>query len=195
MIKYPELLHLMGGVDVDYLYYTTKRHPYAQRPNVRRDEAEFAAVAEYIDKDLPIIGVCRGAQLLCVANGGALWQHSNKHNGAHNIATAIGPLAPEGMIHMAEASHHQIMDLRGIPEDDYKILAWAPFSTPVYDADDVQHILEASPEVVWFPKTKCLAIQPHPEWSQHGEQFRDWADSLVEKYTGQKNIFDVQHYY
>lgn len=189
MIEHKDYLYLMGGVDIDSHRYNKKPHPAAQHPNLGRDEKEFSAVKAYMAADKPIIGVCRGAQLLCIANGGELWQHSLHHNQSHNL------MIKHGVIPNATAGHHQIMRLDSVPEEDYKVIAWCPFYTPVYDEEGGQHILEAAPEVVWFPKTKCLAIQPHPEWQNHGEVFRDWADELVEKLTGQKNIFDVHHHY
>lgn len=189
MNKTDQYLHLMGGVDIDSHRYNKTRHPLAQQPDLQRDEREFRAVEEYVKAGLPIIGVCRGAQLLAIANGGELWQHSHHHHQSHALQIK------HGYVPHAEAGHHQIMRLDNIPEDDYKVIAWCPFYTPVFDEDGNQHILEAAPEVVWFPKTKSLAIQPHPEWARHGTAFRDWIDTLVEKYTGQKNIFDVPHRY
>lgn len=189
MIQSEKYLHLMGGVDVDSARYNKPPHPRAQYPNRWRDEEEFHTVMEYEAMRLPIIGVCRGAQLLCIANGGELWQHSIGHNDSHNLQTK------DGIIPNAEAGHHQIMKLDNIPEDNYKVIAWCPFKTKVFSENDEESILEAAPEVVWFPKTHSLAIQPHPEWAGHGSHFRLWIDDLVEELTGQRNIFDVYHSY
>jgi len=176
-------------VDIDSKRYGKNPHPWAQKPNLRRDEKEFNTTEEYMAMGLPIIGVCRGAQLLCIANGGELWQDSLEHHASHNLQTK------DGIIPNAEAGHHQVMRLDKIPKEEYEIIAWCPFKSTVYDEDDTPHILEAAPEVVWFPKTKSLAIQPHPEWASYGTPFRTWIDNLVKEYTGQENIFDFYHSY
>lgn len=183
MRKTETYLHLMGGVDIESWRYGQERHPKAQTPNLFRDDKEFSAVSEYIAKGLPIIGVCRGAQLLCVANGGELWQHAERHGISHDLHTK------ESIIPNATAGHHQVMRLDKINPDDYEVIAWCPYWTPVYGEENKVEFLEHAPEVVWFPKTKCLAIQPHPEWAGKGDPFRIWIDDLVEKLTGQKDIF------
>jgi gamma-glutamyl-gamma-aminobutyrate hydrolase PuuD len=185
MIQTDQFLLLEGGVDVDSRRYGKKRHYLAQPPNVARDERELLAIAEYQDKGLPIIGICRGAQLICVANGGELWQHSDHHDESHGLNFK------HGFLKSAAAGHHQIMRLDTVPEEEYKVIAWCPFYTPVYDEDNGKHILEAAPEVVWFPKTKCLAIQPHPEWESSNSPFRVWIDAIVKQYTGLENVFNI----
>lgn len=177
-------LHLLGGVDINPQYYNQQRNPFTQTPNRARDAAEFLETRKYMEAGLPIIGVCRGAQLLCIAHGGQLWQDSEGHDRNHDLVTV------DGIIHDAPAAHHQIMDLRKIPAEDYEILAAAPFFTKVYGeriAD--QEVLEESPEVVWFPKTKCLAIQPHPEWTQPGDGFLLWINKVIEERLGFKDFF------
>ena len=192
MIQDKNYLHLLGGVDVDSRRYGKPPHINAQSPNVQRDEEEFEAVNKYFAAGLPILGVCRGAQLLCVAAGGELWQHSLGHHSSH----ALG--VKEGFIPHCDAGHHQIMKLDNLPSEEYKVLAWCPFTTTVYDEDNKPHLLEAAPEVVWFPSLNALAIQPHPEWAEIGSPFRVYADELVAKYiTGKvdKNFFEFPHSY
>jgi gamma-glutamyl-gamma-aminobutyrate hydrolase PuuD len=64
-----------GGGDVDAARYGAERHPAADRPDPRRDEFEFALVQGAIERGLPLLGVCRGIQLINVALGGDLIQH------------------------------------------------------------------------------------------------------------------------
>lgn len=68
-------LCLAGGYDVDPATYGHERHTETDAPRADRDAWEFALVAEAQRRDLPLLGVCRGAQVLNVARGGTLIQH------------------------------------------------------------------------------------------------------------------------
>ena len=109
-----------------------------------------------------IVGICRGAQLLCVLNGGSLYQHSEPTKQDHPIVclTAKPPYI-EKTYYNVSASHHQIMR----PEGNYQVLGWNPEETLVYDNDSTCHFEMKSPEIIWYPETKSLCIQAHPEWA------------------------------
>lgn len=65
---------LSGGVDIDPERYGAERHPATQKPDTGRDEAEMALVRWAVDDDHPLLGICRGNQVLNVALGGTLIQ-------------------------------------------------------------------------------------------------------------------------
>ena len=65
---------LSGGVDVDPSLYGQEPHPRLGRVNRRRDDFELALVREALRRDVPILAICRGHQLLNVATGGTLVQ-------------------------------------------------------------------------------------------------------------------------
>jgi putative glutamine amidotransferase len=65
---------LSGGVDVDPVLYGQPPHPKLGRVNRRRDEFELALAREALHRDLPILAICRGHQVLNVATGGTLVQ-------------------------------------------------------------------------------------------------------------------------
>jgi putative glutamine amidotransferase len=67
-------LVLSGGVDVDPVLYGREPHPKLARVDRRRDDFELALVAEALRRDLPVLGICRGQQVLNVARGGTLVQ-------------------------------------------------------------------------------------------------------------------------
>jgi putative glutamine amidotransferase len=67
-------LVLAGGEDVDPAVYGAEPHPATGAPNPERDRAELALLREALARDLPVLGICRGAQLLNVAYGGDLVQ-------------------------------------------------------------------------------------------------------------------------
>jgi putative glutamine amidotransferase len=66
---------LTGGVDVDPAQYGAAPHPKTNRPRPERDAFERALLEEAIARDLPVLAICRGHQLLNVVAGGALLQH------------------------------------------------------------------------------------------------------------------------
>ena len=66
MQQFEKFLLLHGGVDINPRCYGQKPLPQTQSPDTLRDAKEFAAVAMAFATDMPIVGICRGAQLLCV---------------------------------------------------------------------------------------------------------------------------------
>lgn len=68
-------LVLTGGRDVDPASYGQPPHPSTDEPARERDAWEFALVGRALERGLPVLGICRGAQVLNVALGGTLHQH------------------------------------------------------------------------------------------------------------------------
>lgn len=64
-----------GGTDVDPASYGAERHPETDEPRGARDRAELALLTAALERDLPVLAVCRGSQVLNVARGGDLVQH------------------------------------------------------------------------------------------------------------------------
>jgi putative glutamine amidotransferase len=64
-----------GGADVDPATYGHEPHPQTGGVRPERDRAELALLAAALERDLPVLAVCRGSQLLNVARGGDLVQH------------------------------------------------------------------------------------------------------------------------
>lgn len=67
-------LVLAGGEDVDPAAYGAEPHPSTGAPNPARDRAELALLRGALARDLPVLAICRGAQLLNVTYGGDLVQ-------------------------------------------------------------------------------------------------------------------------
>lgn len=65
---------LTGGQDVDPIFFGETPHPKLGNINPIRDEFEIALCKEAMDRDIPILGICRGIQLMNIAMGGTIYQ-------------------------------------------------------------------------------------------------------------------------
>jgi len=68
-------LLLTGGVDMDPALYGEILLPETQSPNPTRDTVETILIKEALDRDIPLLAICRGMQILNVCLGGSLVQH------------------------------------------------------------------------------------------------------------------------
>ena len=68
-------LLLSGGADLDPDSYGAEPHPATNNVRPQRDRAELALLEAALARDLPVLAVCRGSQILNVAHGGDLVQH------------------------------------------------------------------------------------------------------------------------
>ena len=68
-------LLLLGGPDVDPARYGAERAPETEAPVSVRDEVEIALVRAATARNLPVLGICRGMQVINIARGGTLEQH------------------------------------------------------------------------------------------------------------------------
>jgi gamma-glutamyl-gamma-aminobutyrate hydrolase PuuD len=66
---------LSGGADVDPQHYGAERDPHTGPARPARDATELAVLARALDLGIPVLGVCRGIQVLNVGLGGTLRQH------------------------------------------------------------------------------------------------------------------------
>jgi len=153
---------ITGGKDVDPAAYGQQRHPATDEPGRQRDVWEFALLNAALQRGLPVLGICRGAQVLNVALGGTLHQHLPDvigHSG-HRAGNAVFTTLPVrtvpgtrlaalvGEAVEARCYHHQ-----GIAElgEGLVVSAW--------DVDGIVEALELPGE------TFVLAVQWHPEES------------------------------
>jgi putative glutamine amidotransferase len=168
-------LCLAGGADVDPAVYGAPRHPKTQDPDTGRDALESALLREALERDLPVLAICRGLQLLNAALGGTLEQHIEGHSlrkqrDAHSVA-----IVPESRLasilgageYVVNSRHHQCAAAIARP---LAVTARAP--------DGVVEALEA-PE-----KRFVLAVQWHPEARMDGADARLFAafrDAVAER--------------
>lgn len=152
-----DILILHGGQDISPSLYKQKRNKLtaAEDTPSERDALEWALLLRAKEMKLPIIGICRGAQMLCAAAGGTLVQHVNGHSGSHNIRTNNREVLRVNSI------HHQMMN----PANTHHVvLATAfPSKSDVYVGENTFITMKEEPELVYFHELKGLGIQWHPE--------------------------------
>ncbi len=84
-----DALVLTGGSDVNPALYGEERDPRTEPSEDARDRMELDLLAQAIARDMPVLAICRGLQLLNVAQGGSLQQHMDGH--VHRTADKAAP--------------------------------------------------------------------------------------------------------
>ena len=155
-------LVITGGKDIDPASYGQRPHPATEEPAQDRDAWELALLGEALKRKLPVLGICRGAQVLNVALGGTLHQHLPDvigHTG-HRAGNAVFTTLPVrtvpgtrlaaliGEFTDVKCYHHQAIAELG---EGLVVSAW--------DADGVIEAIELPGDGF------VVAVQWHPEES------------------------------
>jgi len=85
-----DALMLAGGADIDPSSYGAEPHPETKGTWPDRDAFELALARRALERDMPVLGICRGMQLLNVALGGTLVQHLPESIGAETHRSVAG---------------------------------------------------------------------------------------------------------
>jgi putative glutamine amidotransferase len=159
-----DALVLAGGADIDPVNYGAERHPKTVNTRPERDRAEIALAHGALARDLPVLGICRGMQLLNVALGGTLIQHlpddfghtdhrrslGSFDNADHDVRLAEGSLAARAAgetLHATKSHHHQGVATLG---DGLVASGWS--------------VLDDLVEAIELPGRRfALGVQWHPE--------------------------------
>ncbi|MFD9336869.1 gamma-glutamyl-gamma-aminobutyrate hydrolase family protein [Streptomyces sp. NPDC060028] len=75
-----DALLMTGGEDVDPALYGEEAGKFTRAPDKVREAAELAALAVAEERGIPVLGICRGLQLISVVRGGTLDQHLPEHS-------------------------------------------------------------------------------------------------------------------
>jgi putative glutamine amidotransferase len=171
-------LILAGGNDIDPAFYGSERHPETKHTVPERDRAELALGRRAVERDMPVLGICRGMQLLNIAFGGTLLQHlpdevghgrHRLHPGSfdgsdHDVLLEPGSVAARAAgeeLHSSKSHHHQGLDQLG-----------GGFVVTGRSA------LDELPEAIEIPEKQfVLGVQWHPEADENSRV----VEALVEE--------------
>ena len=176
---------LTGGGDVDPVFYGEDRHPLTDDAEPGRDEFEIDLARRAMTGDVPLLAICRGAQVLNVAAGGTLVQdipsavetglahavNEPKNHDCHDIEIVAGSRLSSVLGDRADAAcscrvnsrHHQSVGRTG---NGLVVSARA--------ADGVVEAIE-KPDAAF-----CVGVQWHPENFWESGEFRPLFDAFVE---------------
>ncbi len=174
-------LIVTGGRDVDPSRYGQEPHPTTDAPSLERDAWEDALLRGAIERELPFLGICRGAQVLNVALGGTLIQHLPEVVGSTRYQLGGGnfndvPVEVEAGSELSELVggevvgkmyHHQSIDRVA-----------DGLSVSARSADGVIEAVEL--DSVPFG----IAVQWHPEQSQDDLRLFEGLVDAARKYRG-----------
>jgi putative glutamine amidotransferase len=90
-------LILSGGADLDPESYGAEAHPETDGTRPERDSAELALLEGALARDMPVLAICRGSQVLNVARGGDLVQHLPEVVGHENHKHTPGVFSDHGV--------------------------------------------------------------------------------------------------
>ncbi len=157
-------LMLAGGADLDPASYGAQPHPETIGSVLERDVFEVALMRRALERDIPVLGICRGMQVMNVACGGTLHQHLPELLGHQEHRRVLGSfdgadhdvrLTPDSLaaraagevLHATKSHHHQGVDRVG---DGLLVTGWAT--------------VDELPEAIELPgRHFALGVQWHPE--------------------------------
>ena len=152
-------LLLPGGGDMDPKFYGQERIPACGEPNLLRDAAEPLLLRAFLATDKPVLGICRGIQVMNAVLGGDLYQdikpfehlpHNDHWAKVHTVTVRRGTLLSRILGQdtvLVNSQHHQAVD-RVAPG----------FTLAALSEDGIVEAIE-KPDARF-----CLGVQWHPEW-------------------------------
>lgn len=152
-------LLLPGGGDMDPKFYGQERIPACGEPNLLRDTAEPLLLRAFLAADKPVLGICRGIQVMNAVLGGDLYQdikpfeqlpHNDHWTKVHTVTVRRGTLLSRILGQdtvLVNSQHHQAVD-RVAPG----------FTLAALSEDGIVEAIE-KPDARF-----CLGVQWHPEW-------------------------------
>jgi putative glutamine amidotransferase len=156
-------LLLPGGGDIDPAWYGREPHPRTERVSHRRDRFELTLLSEALERDMPVLAICHGMQLLNVLLGGTLDQNLGDH--PHLVDhDAEGQPRPEPVHRLRVKERSVLAQIYGTTE----------LGVNSYHHQGLSHVPEALEEVGWAEdgvleavvlrrNTWVVGVQWHPE--------------------------------
>ncbi len=164
-------LLLPGGGDVDPGRYGAEPEPETAGVDPERDELEIALIELAVRRAMPVLGICRGIQVINVARGGTLRQYLDGHRHevrdrlVHSVRTQPGRAFGGVQLEVTEVNslHHQAIEEVG-----------AGLVVTAISADGVIEGLESV-------DGRIVAVQCHPEELTAHQWARDLFGAFVER--------------
>lgn len=182
-----DIIIFNGGADIGTSMYEEKPigRGIPDKPSPR-DKKEMDIYYKYKGGGRLLVGICRGAQILNVLNGGTLWQDVDNHGRSHFMHI----LATNQSMWIT-STHHQMMR----PHSSGKVLATADCSRNKHADRDVWSAKGGAffpddhkdTEIVWYPRTGSLCIQGHPEYVPNSE-FANFCIDMITHYLEEVRI-------
>lgn len=168
-----------GNSDVPSELYNEPKHPNTF-PDYGRAKGEQIWYSIAKREGIPMAGICYGGQFLNVMNGGWLWQDINGHHKPHYITDYL-----TGETYIASSSHHQAM--RKARHGEILAVAGETTFREWCTKDGHQRFHAVNPaqetdlEVVFYPDTKSLCVQYHPEYEGFSALAARYFDMIDER--------------
>jgi gamma-glutamyl-gamma-aminobutyrate hydrolase PuuD len=186
-----DVIQFTGGEDVNPELYGEATHPDTFY-NERRDQVCIDLFNYARDNGIPMVGICRGGQILNVLNGGKMFQHCDGHAifGTHKAR-----ILESGLEVDVTSTHHQIMrpnrekgivlmeaDKLGTFKEHMYLLDQEGVGRFDWNIENLQH--EDDVEAIYYPDTNSLAFQPHPEYCEEKSGCVQAYKSFLRNYVG-----------
>jgi putative glutamine amidotransferase len=174
-------LLLAGGADVDPTHYGATREPATGPPRPDRDAWELGLTRAALERDLPVLAVCRGMQVLNIALGGDLRQ---------DLPQAVG-----SDLHLPTVGRHGRHDVRTEPGSAIHTMCGAQVSVATYHHQSVARLADALTATGWtsdgvveavemHERTWVVGVQWHPEVFAGAHLFEAFVAACVAQATG-----------
>lgn len=161
-VERADIVLFCGGEDVSPIMYGEIQGTFTHC-NYNRDIRERYMFETALKQGKHMLGICRGAQFLCVMAGGRLVQHQDNPKYIHSIRTW------DKEDYMITSSHHQAQYVLDMPEPNYRLIGWTTDTSPFHLDGNDKEICEGvfkEVEIASYPKIKALCIQGHPEYPE-----------------------------
>jgi len=173
-VKDANLVILGGGTDINAKLYDQYEDLKNDIPDKNRDYKEIKVIEMAKLHNIPILGICRGAQLLTVVSGGSLIQDVNNHNCKdHEIIC-------NNKVIKVNSYHHQMMNPTNI--NSYLPLA---FCKNKIATNITSNVIEY--EIIYYKDLNALAVQFHPEYEETSHPSCKLVKDLLKKYCYDHN--------
>ena len=167
-------LIISGGPDISPEIYGQENGKFTNETYPEQDISEIALIKSAIEKDLPLLCICRGFQLLCAIHDGILYQHLPETNGFEDHGGWDGNVTEHG-VNIVEGSRlEKIMGNRIIANSTHHQGVKDPGSLKITALSSHDGLIEA---VEIEKLTFCIGVQWHPERIEHVSLYQAFIDS------------------